>query len=102
MAAQQAAILASPESTPTLAGHPAARDFVSDAFAHNKIVGYVSDTQPLLTAAGVPSTSSESRSGGDDDSDPYDLDPSASPALARPLPRNEPSEPPRYSSFSDG
>jgi catalase len=36
-----------------LSGMPPARDFVSDAFAHGKFVGYVASAGPLLDAAGV-------------------------------------------------
>ncbi|HEX5366367.1 MAG TPA: catalase [Acidimicrobiales bacterium] len=36
-----------------LAGDPAARDFVADAFAHGKFVGHVAEAAPLLEAAGV-------------------------------------------------
>ena len=32
---------------------PAARDFVADAFAHCKFIGYVAAATPLLEAAGV-------------------------------------------------
>ena len=36
-----------------LARDPAARDFVTDAYAHCKFVGYVADALPLLDATGV-------------------------------------------------
>ena len=36
-----------------LAGQPAARDFVTDAFAHCKFVGYTSGAAPLLEATGL-------------------------------------------------
>jgi catalase len=32
---------------------PAARDFVADAFAHCKFIGYVPEAKPLLQRAGV-------------------------------------------------
>ncbi|HWN63362.1 MAG TPA: hypothetical protein VNO25_22135, partial [Streptosporangiaceae bacterium] len=36
-----------------LAALPAARDFVSDAYAHSKFVGYTGDAAPLFEAAGL-------------------------------------------------
>jgi catalase len=36
-----------------LAALPAARDFVTDAFAHGKFIGYTGDAAPLLEAAGL-------------------------------------------------
>ena len=36
-----------------LAGHPATRDFVADAFSHYKCIGYVPGARPLLEAGGV-------------------------------------------------
>ncbi len=47
------AIIAAPEGARALAANPAARDFVSDAFAHCKFIGYTSGAAPLLQAAGV-------------------------------------------------
>ena len=47
------AILTSPEEVEMLVGHPAARDFVADAYAHAKFVGYTAAATPLLVAAGV-------------------------------------------------
>ena len=47
------AVLTSPEEVEMLAGHPAARDFVADAYAHAKFVGYTPAANPLLVAAGV-------------------------------------------------
>jgi catalase len=47
------AIIAAPEGARTLAAHPAARDFVSDAYTHCKFIGYTSGAAPLLQAAGV-------------------------------------------------
>ncbi|HEX5587719.1 MAG TPA: catalase-related domain-containing protein, partial [Acidimicrobiia bacterium] len=46
-------ILASAAGSTALAEHPAARDFVADAFAHCKFVGHVASADPLLVAAGV-------------------------------------------------
>ena len=46
-------ILASQDGGAELAAQPAARDFVTDAFAHCKFVGYVSDAAPLFQATGI-------------------------------------------------
>jgi catalase len=46
-------LLPSADGVAGLAGDPAARDFVTDAVAHGKFVGYVAAAQPLLSAAGV-------------------------------------------------
>jgi len=46
-------VLASREGTPLLAALPAARDFVADAFAHAKFIGYAGDPAPLFEAAGL-------------------------------------------------
>jgi len=48
-----AALLTSQDGARELASNPAARDFVSDAYAHYKFVGYTGDAAPLLEAAGV-------------------------------------------------
>src|SRR4051794_20680127 len=47
------AIVVSDEGARLLAEQPAARDFVTDAFAHGKFIGYVAAAGPLLDAAGV-------------------------------------------------
>ncbi|GGM14163.1 catalase [Nakamurella endophytica] len=47
------AVLASAEGAALLAKLPAARDFVTDAYAHCKIVGYVPDAAALFDAAGL-------------------------------------------------
>ncbi|MGE3180250.1 MAG: catalase [Phycisphaerae bacterium] len=47
------AILPSNKGADTLAMHPAARDFVADAFAHKKFIGFTKAAQPLLERAGV-------------------------------------------------
>src|SRR3954452_8260017 len=47
------AIVVSDEGARLLAEQPAARDFVTDAFAHGKFIGYVGAAGPLLDAAGV-------------------------------------------------
>ena len=46
-------VLASKQGTPLLAALPAARDFVADAFAHCKFIGYTDDAAPLFEAAGL-------------------------------------------------
>lgn len=47
------AVVASEDGARGLAGHPAARDFLSDAYAHCKFIGYTAGAAPLLEAAGV-------------------------------------------------
>ena len=47
------ALIVSPEGAQKLLGEATARDFVADAFAHCKFVGYVEAAQPLLDKAGV-------------------------------------------------
>ncbi|MEZ5780899.1 MAG: catalase [Rhizobiaceae bacterium] len=47
------AIIVSSEGAEQLAKQPAARDFVSDAFAHCKFIAHVQAAQPLLDKAGV-------------------------------------------------
>jgi catalase len=47
------AVLASADGAALLAGLPAAKDFVTDAHAHCKIIGYTPAVQQLFTAAGV-------------------------------------------------
>jgi catalase len=47
------AIVVSDEGARLLADQPTARDFVADAFAHCKFIGYVAAARPLLEAAGV-------------------------------------------------
>lgn len=54
------ALLPSEEGGRALAKDPAARDFVADAFAHMKFIGYVEAAAPLFQKAGVQ----ESRDGG--------------------------------------
>ncbi len=46
-------ILPSGDGLEELAQHPAARDFVADAFAHMKFIGYVEAALPLIQQAGV-------------------------------------------------
>ena len=46
-------LLASKHGSTALAATPAARDFVTDAFAHCKFIGYVGDAAPLFEAAGL-------------------------------------------------
>ena len=47
------ALLLSEQGAAELATMPAARDFVADAFAHNKFVAYTPEALPLLSKAGV-------------------------------------------------
>jgi len=47
------AVVVSDDGARRLADQPAARDFVADAFAHCKFIGYVAAATPLLEAAGV-------------------------------------------------
>jgi catalase len=47
------AVVVSAEGARTLAQHPPARDFVSDAFAHMKFIAYSSGAMPLLQKAGI-------------------------------------------------
>ena len=47
------ALLADGDGAVELSGHPAVKDFVSDAFSHYKHIGYVAGAQPLLDVAGV-------------------------------------------------
>jgi catalase len=48
------ALLPSNSGAKALANDPAARDFVADAFAHRKFIGYVEAATPLFGKAGVP------------------------------------------------
>jgi catalase len=47
------AILVSAEGAALLSDHPAARQFVADAFTHAKFIGYVAEASPLLEKAGI-------------------------------------------------
>jgi catalase len=47
------AIIAAPDGARALAASPAARDFVSDAYAHCKFIAYTSGTASLFQAAGL-------------------------------------------------
>ncbi|MCJ8142244.1 catalase [Ancylobacter sp. A5.8] len=47
------ALLLSPEGAGQLTGEAAARDFVADAFAHCKFIGFTAEAMPLLAKAGV-------------------------------------------------
>jgi len=42
--------LVSEEAAIQMIAEPAARDFIADAFAHSKFVGYVESVRPLLEA----------------------------------------------------
>src|SRR6185312_11291302 len=46
-------LLASKHGLPALAAQPAVRDFVADAYAHCKFIGYTGDASPLFEAAGL-------------------------------------------------
>ena len=46
-------ILTSTSEVPRLAGLPAARDFVTDAYAHCKLIGHTRDAAPLFEATGL-------------------------------------------------
>jgi catalase len=46
-------VLPSAAGVTALARDPAARDFVTDAYAHCKFIGYVADAMPLLEATGL-------------------------------------------------
>src|SRR5579863_7009816 len=48
-------VLASKQAPPLLAALPAARDFVTDAFAHGKYIGYAGGAAALFEAAGLAS-----------------------------------------------
>ena len=47
------ALVGSREGFAELCGNAAARDFVADAFAHLKLIGYTAEAQPLLDKAGA-------------------------------------------------
>ena len=47
------AVLASEEGAAAAGREPAARDFVTDAFAHCKFIGYTSEAIPLFEACGL-------------------------------------------------
>ena len=47
------ALLPCAAAAPRPARQPAARDFVTDAYAHCKFIGYVTDAAPLLEATGI-------------------------------------------------
>lgn len=47
------AVVLSQEGADMLKTHPPAKDFVSDAFAHCKFIGYSAAATPLLAAAGI-------------------------------------------------
>jgi catalase len=50
------ALLVSPEGAGLLARIPSARDFVADAYAHAKYIGYTDGAAKLLTRAGIGET----------------------------------------------
>jgi catalase len=46
-------VLGSKQGRPLLAPLPAARNFLTDAFAHCKFIGFTGDAAPLFEAAGL-------------------------------------------------
>lgn len=46
-------VLCSTEGASELSGNAAARDFVTDAYAHYKFIGHCADAEPLFAAAGL-------------------------------------------------
>jgi len=46
-------LLAAGDGAPALAAQPAVRDFVANAYAHCKFIGYTADASPLFEAAGI-------------------------------------------------
>ena len=53
------ALLPSPNGARRLAQEATARDFVADAYAHAKFIGYVEAALPLFDKAGVPATADD-------------------------------------------
>jgi catalase len=53
------ALLPSQDGARVLAQQAPARDFVADAFAHAKFIGYVAAASPLFDKAGVPATADD-------------------------------------------
>jgi catalase len=53
------ALLVSDEGAKLLVNHAPARDFVADAFAHVKFIGYTKAAAPLLAKAGLPENGDE-------------------------------------------
>lgn len=47
------AIVAGEDGGTALADEPAARDFLTDAFSHFKVIGLAGATDPLVAAAGL-------------------------------------------------
>ncbi|CAH2408130.1 catalase [Mesorhizobium escarrei] len=60
------ALILSEEGAERLTGEAAARDFVADAFAHCKFIGFTSEAVPLLQKAGVDPEADEGMIGLDD------------------------------------
>jgi len=46
-------LLASKHGVPALAAQPAVRDFLADAYAHCKFIGFTGDASPLFEAVGL-------------------------------------------------
>src|SRR5690606_21883005 len=53
------ALVLTPEGADRLAGDVAARDFVSDAFAHCKFIGHTPGAEKLLEAVGIDAAADE-------------------------------------------
>ncbi|MBN9073125.1 MAG: catalase [Rhizobiales bacterium] len=60
------ALILSEEGAESLAGEAAARDFVADAFAHCKFIGFTSTAAPLFQKAGIDPAADEGFVGLDD------------------------------------
>jgi catalase len=60
------ALVLSEEGAERLTGEAAARDFVADAFAHCKFIGFTAGAAPLLQKAGVNPEADEGLIGLDD------------------------------------
>jgi catalase len=61
-------LLLSERGGPALAALPAARDFLSDAYAHCEVIGYAGDLSPLLGAAGLTGLTDDGFADLNDDS----------------------------------
>jgi catalase len=46
-------LMTCPEHVGRMAEDPAVRDFVADAFAHCKFIGFIPGSEPLFVAAGI-------------------------------------------------
>ena len=64
------AVLPSPDGVQSLLNNAAAKDFVSDAFAHRKFIGYVGEALTLFEKAGIAADMDDGFIALDDGSDP--------------------------------